>query len=572
MDEVFHKYATYVDDYRDGTTSGSSWDPSNPNKKVSIAEGMNSVIGSWYYCEEGSGYSSRCNPYGLTGYNVSEISWLYNDYQRNYGSATNEPAAEFTDMFDGYDISYDTYSYEGGYWTQDIASSDAGYGYGILFFVDGPRWSYVGASKHLYRPVIEVKKSKFGNVVREDDIEIAIDGNIKFKDGLKNATYTISDEDIATVNNKGEITGKKIGITYVTAVKDDKTYYAKVVVNHKAVEYTKHFQTVLFNPVTGEECTTSEYKCSNNVNCKKFLVVGETANGNYILVTNHNYPYTEDTYQKSWSAKWAIDEDPTGAVEKYGDMAYNHWYRVMEYLAKLTKDWKTEPLSDYIDFTTKEYVIPWSKPAYYENGNPVYTKARIFSLEDIDGMVRNYTTTEYGYPWTNTYELLHNTGNTTIIMRGYPGAGSSVIGQPVVGYLTNYWHSNSTYDSNTHSYVSYHYPNNTLSYIAIEVKKDKIHTIADGYDGIITFTSTNESDYVSTAYNWVQTSEDGGEIEIVYANNYNSKVLPKTNGHVKLVGTNVNNPSNVQTKEYFVDIKYSCGQVDICGNVTPACN
>ncbi len=44
----------------------------------------------------------------------------------------------------------------------------------------------------------------------------------------------------------------------------------------------------------------------------------------------------------------------------------------------------------------------------------------------------------------------------------------------------------------------------------------------------------------------------------------------KTNGHVHLVGEPTVNGGRSE-KDIYINLQYSCGQVDGCGNTTPAC-
>ena len=566
-DEVLHKTPAY-------NRSFSYAD----RQSVADLYSLNSPMGSYSYCSYGDSYDPNCNPYGTLGYNMSEISWLYADYQRNYSAGLNEPSAEYIDEYDGYTESYDTYSYKGGYWGMDLTKSNNGTGYGIIFMIDSPRWSDSGP--HLYRPVVEIKKERFGNVTQKEAIEIAVESTTTFTSTLSNPTYSMMDSSIASVNSNGTITGLKIGVTQVKATDGTNIEYAKVVVNHKPNTYYDKGYYVYYNVKTGEECNTSEYRCTETSGCKQFQIFGETANSNYLMMTNAPSLEGYDEQAKyHWSAKYAIDKDPN-AETKYGEMAYDHWYETLEWTANQTKDWKAEIPQSYVDYTTKEYVIPWSKPAYYENGQPVYARARSLQLEDVNGMYQNRTT-NYGI-WQNVYELLHNTGTTTIMYMGYTTTAYNTVGLPVAGYFTNMWSG----------YYGQIYHSAFISYFVVEVPKSKISNSWDmenspasgsaSDSNVIRSTSDKISWGGSSYYTYAsQSSEDGGYVDVrverectvyssgyQYCNNMNN-VYGISNGHVHVV---FNTSSGTQEVDFTVDIESSCGQVDMCGRTTPACD
>ena len=268
-------------------------------------------------------------------------------------------------------------------------------------------------------------------------------------------------------------------------------------------------------------------------------------------------------------------------------MAYDHWYETLEWTSNQTKDWKTEVPTSYVDYTTKEYIIPWSKPAYYEGGNPVYARARSLQFEDVVGMYANRTTT-YGI-WNNIYEILHNTGSTSIMYYTETINGSG-IGYPVKPYITNSWsgHGEKNPETNMYEYVYYHPA--FISYFVVEVSKSKISAYWDMENDTSSdsYTIRSTEDYLQfggSSYFMVQsqTSSDGGQLDVrdvyectTYSSGYSYcntylRVYGLESGHVHLI---VGRKDSSTTYEYdvTVDIQYSCGQVDMCGRTTASCD
>ncbi len=572
-DEVLHKDQSFASSYNNGYTSVVEYN--------SMYSPMG--ISTWFGCSSGTSYNPNCSPYGIIGSSrIATVSWLYADYQRNYSAATNTPYAEYIDEYDGYEESFNTYAYAGSYWGMDLGTSNNGYGYGIIFMIDSPRWNDSGP--HLYRPVIEVKKDKFGNVTQKDAIEIVIEGTSNFQTTLSNPTYSITDTNIATVDSNGTIRAIKMGVTQVTATDGNHIEYAKVVVNHKPNTYYDKGYYTFYNVKTGEQCNTSEYRCSDESGCKQFQIFGETANGNYLMMTNApSLSSYEEQAKYHWSAKYASDIYPN-AESRYGEMAYDHWYETLEWTANQTKNWKTEIPTSYVDYTTKEYVIPWSKPAYYESGNPVYARARSLQLEDVVGMYANRTTT-YGI-WNNIYEILHNTGTTSIMYYTETVNGSG-IGYPVKPYITNSWSGYGTKNPETNMYEYVYYHPAFISYFVVEVPKSKITTMTEmenstSEDFVIRSTADYYQLGTSQYYTFgSQSSSDGGQVDIrtenecttyssgyTYCNNY-VRAYGLSNGHVHISGSTSWGTSDL---DLTVDIQYSCGQVDMCNRTTPSCD
>ena len=543
MDLILHNDPNYVDDYSSD----------NPRKEFSYYNGMSGTIGSWNTCgntdpSRNTTYDPNCNRYGVLGYSVGSLSWLITDYTRFRGAATNEPGAEYLDLYDGYSTTYSspTGNYNAGcFWTSNYAISDTNQvGPYVTVICDGPRWTNddYGNAAHLYRPVVEVKKNKIGGTVKDNDIEVVVGTSTNYGAG---GSYSILDSTIASVDGSGNITGLKIG---VTQVKSSTGHYAKVIVKKPANTYYSNIITAYYNVTTGTECTQSEYSCSSTSGCKQVNIVGETPSGNYLVgVSDYNW----NTTPKYWSAKYAIDEDST-AESKYGVMAYNHWYRTIEYVADYTKNWVVDEYpKDYIDYTTKEYVIPWGTPAYYENSNPVYSKARLLTLEDAANII--HTTQTGTYAHRSVYEILHNTGSSVYVNYAYNTIENDY-STPVIGYLSPMANQDS--------------PGVSFSEYIIAVSKSRI-TNLDGYE---TYNSTASRISLYKSYNWVQTSSDGGSIDIQSGNDIFNFGYPKTNGHVHLVGTPDSGNGNTIVKDIYINLQYSCGQVDSCGNTTPACN
>ena len=547
IDAVLHKYPEYDDDYLTDSYYA------NYNKEYSYFNGMNSVIGSYSTCENVTAYNHAtynpdCNPFGTTGYKVAPLSWLLNDYGKGYSILTNEPAAEYVDLYDGMDAALNDSSYQGCFWTSSYAkSSKNSTGPWVTIICDGPRWEDSSAPR-LYKAVIEVKKNKFTAVKKDADIEITLGGTANYS---APGTFSILDPTIASIDASGKITALKIGVTQVKAVDGGATRYAKLVVNKPANTYYSNAIQIYYNPTTGLECTTSEYSCTSTSNCLSSKIIGETPAGNYIVYIS-KYSAINSTNNNQWSPRFAIDDDAT-AETKYGVMAYNHWYKTIEDVANLSKNWVVDEYpKDYIDYTTKEYVIPWGTPAYYENGNPVYSKARAITVEDVV-KVKSATQQDSAIAG-NVYELLNNIGNTTTIHSVYNAVFEDY--DSAVGYLGPISDSPS---------INY----------AIAISKSRISNLS----GMATYNSTATSIQLSNVdYTWTQSSTDGGSVDIQETprtcsyswckNNY--VAYPKTNGHVHLVGTN--DSGYTLEKDIYIDIQYSCGQVDSCGNTTPACN
>lgn len=542
IDAVIQRYPEY---------ERSAYDSYNTTKEIAVNMGHNSLPYAYHNCyyEQSSNsdkYNPNCNPYGTVGYAVGTLSWLINDY-RNYDSyATNSPAARYMDMFDT--DAYSNYSYKGCFWTSSYAKSYTGQiGPKITIMCDGARWEDT-PDPRLYKAVIEVKKNKLTSVTKDDDIEITLGGTANYN---ASGTYSVLDPTIASIDASGKITGLKIGVTQVKAVDGGSTHYAKLVVNKPANTYYSNAIQIYYNPTTGLECTTSEYSCTSTSNCLSSKIIGETPAGNYIVYIN-KYSAINSTNKNQWSPRFAIDDDAT-AETKYGVMAYNHWYKTLEYVADLSKNWVVDEYpKDYIDYTTKEYVIPWGTPAYYENGNPVYSKARAITVEDVVKV--NAATQKDSVIAGNVYEFLNNTGNATTIHYVYNAVFEDY--DSAVGYL------GPTSDSPSINY-------------AIALSKSRISNLS----GMATYNSTATVIQLSNVdYTWTQSSTDGGSVDIQETprtcsyswckNNY--VAYPKTNGHVHLVGTN--DSGYTLEKDIYIDIQYSCGQVDSCGNTTPACN
>ena len=526
------------------------------NKDKSLAyRGGSGHLGSVEYCEyEYKPYDPNCNPYGTVGYHISPESWLFKDY--NKFSVTNEPSAEYVDWFDGSD-SIGHSGYDGCYWSSDISYTDSGYDYGILFMCDQAHWE-LDKTSHMYRPVIELKKDKFNTVTKNEKINLVIDDTYNYQTTLSNPTYSILDTNVATIDSNGVITAKKVGITEIIATDGTNTEYSKIVVKHKPYTYletTLYGKYVYYDPVADRACDTSDSKC-DNATCKMYYLLGEDTNGNYLL-------YASSDIFVEWSARWAIDDD-ANAENKYGDMAYNHWYKVLESFADFSKDFKTEIWDDYVDYTTEEYVIPWSKPAYYENGNPVYAKARMWSVEDLVGMYK--TVSDFG--GNSLFELLHNTGTSTVINSVRANtSGPLSDSDSIYIKMQNYNSSNSTY------------------YYVIRVNKSKVGTIYTSDSPIVeVLRSTAEGIELGQA-SWYkydgQASEDGGLVDIKTVNvctNYSGSSYCRdyvyafgvTNGHVRVSGRNSRNQTIY--KDITIDLQYSCGDTDMCGRVTDSCD
>ena len=566
-DEVIHKTPNFNRSFNSGYTS------------VAEYESLYSPMGmDPYYCYGGESYDETCNQYGMLGSNTAEIAWLYSDYQRDYSACNNTPYAEYTDEYDGVEESFYVYGYSGGYWGMDMTKSTRGYGNGIMFMIDSPRWNDSGP--HLYRPVVEIKKERFGNVTQKDAIEIVVESTTTFTSSLTNPTYSMEDSSIASVSSNGTITGLKIGVTQVKATDGTHTEYAKVVVNHKPNTYYSRGSYVLYNVNTGEECNSTEYRCSDESGCYMFQIFGESPEGNYLMTTHVPYELVDQYETKyHWSAKYAIDKDPN-AEARYGEMAYDHWYGTLEWLADLSKNWQAEVPESYIDYMTKEYVVPYGKPAYYENGQPVYAKARGLTIEDVAGMYANREST-YGI-WKNVYELIHNTGVASAMYMVEPIYGTGV-GNPVKGYASNMWSGTSKQNPETGLYESIHYHSTFISYIVIEVPKSRVSHLIDmeteSYEDYI-LRSTEDRYSIGSSYSWTQSSEDGGRVDIrsiyecttysggyEYCNTY-TYAYGLTNGHVKLTGVN---GSYTTELNFTVDLQASCGETDVCGRVTAAC-
>ncbi len=544
IDAVLHKYPEYDDDYLTDSYYA------NYNKEYSYFNGMHSVIGSYSTCENVTAYNHAtynpdCNPFGTTGYKVAPLSWLLNDYGKGYSILTNEPAAEYVDLYDGMDAALNDSSYQGCFWTSSYAkSSKDSTGPWVTIICDGPRWENSSAPR-LYKAVIEVKKNKFTAVKKDADIEITLGGTANYS---APGTFSVLDPTIASVDSNGRITALKIGVTQVKAVDGGATRYAKVVVNKPANTYYSNVIDIYYNPTTGLECTSSEYSCTDTSNCVPMKIIGETALGNYLV-----YYYKND-YAAPWSGKYAIDTD-VNAEAKYGVMAYNHWYQMIENSLNRTKDWVVDEYpKDYIDYTTKEYVIPWGTSILYENGNPVYPKARYITLEDV-AKVKEATHDNYAIA-PNIYEMLNNVGNTTRILSG-ENTNENDSSTPVVGRLASY---------NGGNLVNY----------ALAISKSRISNLS-GQD---TYNSTGTGIQLSNrTYVWTQSSDDGGSVEIKQETPSTCNAdwcvdmyyaYPKTNGHVHLVGEPTVNGGRSE-KDIYINLQYSCGQVDGCGNTTPAC-
>ncbi len=575
MDDVVRD-TKYPQEYSDGTYG---W--GNTTRSSFAKVNGTSHLGSTAYCSYStnygdSGYNPNCNPYGTVGYPILKDSWLFKDYAR--WSVTNSPSPEHLDWYDMMYTSGDT-GYEGCYWTSDIAYTDSGYDYGMLFMCDQAHWE-ITSTPHMYRPIVEIKKDKFTNVTQKDTIEMIVDDNYNYQTTLSNPTYSIMDTSVATVNSSGKITAKKVGVTQITVTSGNNIEYAKVVVKHKPYTYlaTKSYGTyVYYDPVADRACNTSESRCENS-NCKQYYVMGEDSDGNYLLFTNAE---NASSVEKGWQARWAIDDNPN-AETRYGEMAYNHWWKTLEFMADFSKDFKTEIWEDYVDYTTEEYVIPWSKPAYYENGNPIYARARMLSVEDVKKMFRVISD---GYPPTNLYEPLYNTGSSTVI-----GYIPSVSGGPLNddqswAYMYTIWNWQSHYNYETHQYDYDVTSNVSFNYYVIKVKKSKVGTIYttdNPIEDVLRSTSDRIQTVGSSYYNYVgQTSTDGGLVDVrdeqtctTYSSgstycDWDWYIYGVQNGHVKVSFVN---GSYTYERDIVVDLEASCGQTDMCGRVTAACS
>ena len=559
IDGVLHANPTLFND---------SYQSSNKRKELSYYLGFR-WYGSNNPCYDGSSYSSICNPYGTIGHRISEVSWVVKDYGRDeaFIASTREPNAEYLDFYDGIKETFMN-DYTGSFWTSSYATDDTSHdGPWVTLISNGTDWDTYTPKPHMFRPVIEVKKSKFGGAVKENDIEISVGGTYTPSFG---DNYSILDSTIATVDGTGKITGLKVGVTQVKA---SNGHYAKLVVNHAPNTYYSSVSYAYYNVNTGTMCDSSSARCYKDSGCRLFEIIGETASGNYLMANSvgnsammptlkpENLFGNDDMIASKfqWSARWAIDDD-ANAVSKYGAMAYNHWYKLLEYVADFTKNWNAAIPTDYVDYTTKEYVIPWSTPAYYENGNPVYAKARLLTMEDAAGLTAVWDK-QYFFP--SVYEMLHNTGSSVFINSGKPY--SNTYPGTAVGDLI----AIRNYDRSSNTYYFGGYPN----YIVIEVPKTSITSTTDSKEDYVIRSTSDSMLLGATSVIWSQSSTDGGEVEFKIINAcsggycYNQYyVFGKKNGHVH-ISSNYGNEYDIT-----VDLQASCGQVDMCGRTTAACN